>query len=386
MPSPYASPFRPPYRSVTSAASAIADAVTTGGFRAGWSVVRRMPERTAYNLFDAAAEMVHYRDGRDVQQLRRNYARVRPELSRSALEVLVLQGVQSYLRYWCEAFRLPELSHGQIRERMRLDNDAQVRAILADGRPWIGFLGHLGNWDLAGAWSEIALAHVVTVAERLKPEEVFEEFLRFREGLGMRILPLTGGGNVFGELRSVLAEGRPLLMPLLADRDLTRHGVRVQLCGHEASVAVGPAALAVATGAPLFPVSVHYEPAPELRGRWRTVATIHDEVVDPGVGTTRERVAAMSQGCADALGAAIREHTQDWHMMQKVFTADLDDRARDGASSRGASDRGASDGQDVDGGAFGRRPAGLREGPRGRSLRGPHLTTARDPRPPRTAT
>ena len=311
-------------RPFAAASSAVADAVTTGGFRAGWTLVRRLPERTAYSLFEAAADLLHHRDGKDVQRLRSNYARVRPELDAAALEELVLRGVRSYLRYWCDAFRLPELTHAQIGERMRLDNDAPVRAVLDDGRPWVGFLGHLGNWDMAGAWAELHLGHVVTVAERLKPEEVFEEFLRFREGLGMRILPLTGGGNVFGELRSILAERRPLLMPLLSDRDLTRHGVRVQLCGHEASVAVGPAALSIATGAPLFPVSVRYEPAPELRSGWRSVATIHDEVVDPGVGTTRERVAVMSQACADALSVAITAHTEDWHMMQRVFTADLD--------------------------------------------------------------
>ena len=63
------------------------------------------------------------------------------------------------------------------------------------------FLGHLGNWDLAGAWGTDDLAPVVTVAERLKPEEVYAEFLAFRESLGMPILPLTGGGDVFALLR-----------------------------------------------------------------------------------------------------------------------------------------------------------------------------------------
>ena len=32
----------------------------------------------------------------------------------------------------------------------------------------------------------------------------------------------------------------------------------------------------------------------------------------------------MTQACADVLGAAIREHTQDWHMLQRVFVDDLD--------------------------------------------------------------
>ena len=40
----------------------------------------------------------------------------------------------------------------------------------------------------------------------------------------------------------------------------------------------------------------------------------------------RADVQAAVQACADALGGAIREHTQDWHMMQRVFVRDLDAR------------------------------------------------------------
>ncbi len=47
-------------------------------------------------------------------------------------------------------------------------------------------------------------------------------------------------------------------------------------------------------------------------------------MTDPGSGTTRERATAMTQACADTLGAAVREHTADWHMLQRVFLDDLD--------------------------------------------------------------
>ena len=32
-----------------------------------------------------------------------------------------------------------------------------------------------------------------TVAERLKPESLYERFVAYRESLGMEVLPLTGG-------------------------------------------------------------------------------------------------------------------------------------------------------------------------------------------------
>jgi lauroyl/myristoyl acyltransferase len=31
----------------------------------------------------------------------------------------------------------------------------------------------------------------------------------------------------------------------------------------------------------------------------------------------------MTQACADALADGIRTHPQDWHMLQRVFVADL---------------------------------------------------------------
>jgi KDO2-lipid IV(A) lauroyltransferase len=198
--------------------------------------------------------------------------------------------------------------------------DEPLRALLESGRSAVVFLGHMGNWDLGGAWSTTQLAPVTTVAERLKPEELFDEFVAFRERLGMRIIPLTGGSDVFRELISACRSGA--LVALLADRDLTHGGIEVDLCGQRARMAVGPAALAVNTGAALYPCIIHYEPQPDGRG-WRSVLTFHDAVAQPADGTSREKIQEMTQACADVLAEAIRLHTQDWHMMQRVFTRDL---------------------------------------------------------------
>lgn len=297
--------------------SPVGDLVAVSGFRLGWRAVRWLPPRAAYALFDRIADVSVRRGGRGLDRLRSNYAKVRPELDQQALDALVRAGMRSYLRYYCDAFRLPDLSPEQVRESVRVEGDAPVRAELAQGRPVVCFLGHLGNWDLAGAWGARELGPVVTVAERLKPEAVFAEFLAFRESLGMTILPLTGGGDVFAQLRGHLS--KPVLMPLLADRDLTARGVQVDLCGHRAAMAPGPAALSLATGAALFPVSIRYEPVPGSTWRQRIVIRFHERVEVPAEGTTRVKATAMTQTCADALGSAIRQHTESWHMLQRVF-------------------------------------------------------------------
>lgn len=286
-------------------------------YRAAWRLTCRLPERAAYGAFDRVARVLFRRDGRSVQQLRANYAKVRPELSPHQLDVLVAQGVSSYLRYWCDAFRLPRETPQTLADRIRLTgHDAEARAIVERGEPLILFLGHLGNWDHCGAWATDHFAPVTTVAERLKPESVFDAFVEFRESLGMQILPLTGGDHVYSQLREAISQGG--FVPLLADRDLTRSGVEVQLCGQPSRAAAGPARLALDTGAALFPLAVTYEPIPG-RAAQRVVARFGARVQPPDEGSDEERIRAMTQECVDALGETISDRTQDWHMMQRVF-------------------------------------------------------------------
>jgi phosphatidylinositol dimannoside acyltransferase len=301
--------------------SRLADRLALAGYRTGWSLVRRMPERLAYGVFDVIADLAWRRRGKGVERLRSNYATVRPELTPAELDALVRAGMRSYLRYWCDSFRLPDYSVDDLIHGVRAVGLDPVRAHLESGRSVVAFVGHLGNWDIAGAWSTTQLAPITTVAERLKPEELFDEFLAFREGLGMRIIPLTGGSSdVFRELTKACRSGA--LVPLLADRDLTNGGIEVDFCGQRARMAVGPAALALNTGASLHPATIHYERQPKGPG-WRTVVTFHDAVAPPAQGASREKIQVMTQACADVLAHAVREHTHDWHMMQRVFTKDL---------------------------------------------------------------
>lgn len=301
--------------------SRTADRAKLHGYRLGWRAVRLMPRGAAYRLFEQLADQVHRRGGRSVQRMRANYATVRPELDEAALDALTREGVRSYFRYWCDAFRLSTLSQQDIADSVRAVNDDRIRQAVDDGGGWVGFLGHLGNWDLVGAWATHELAPVTTIAERLKPEELFDEFVRYREQLGMTILPLTGAGS-FRELVRTVKHGG--LVPLLADRDLTDRGVPVRFCGHPARMAAGPAALALATGAPLQAVSVHYEPHPDRPpgpASYRVVLTF-SAVLQAAPGPRAAQIADLTQQCADFLGAMVREHTADWHMMQRVFADD----------------------------------------------------------------
>lgn len=310
-----------------------ADAVTVWAFATGWQVVRRLPERSAYAVFARAADAMHRRNGSGVRQLRRNLRRVCPDADDDALEALVGRSLRSYMRYWCEMFRLPSWSDERIRATFVLDRRHLMDAAMAAGTGAIMVVNHAGNWDQAAAWGCLRYGGLTTVAERLRPEGLYERFVAYRAVRGMEILP-TGAPDVVRTLARRLGEGR--LVPLMGDRDISRNGVTVDLMGSPASFPAGPALLALLTDAPLYPVTLWYDEG-TARGR------VHDRVAVPTTGSRQEKVTAITQGVADAFSVGIREHPEDWHMMQPVWLADLDPgRGASSGASSGAATEGAA--------------------------------------------
>jgi len=310
-------------RGLAALRGAVTDTGVVLGYRAGFSAIRALPAPAAYRLFDTIADVATRKRGKGVRRLRANYARVRPELDDAALDRLVREGMRSYMRYYCDAFRLPDRTPLELRTATRATGDGPIREALDAGRATVVFVCHMGNWDTAAAWSTTHLAPVTTVAERLEPEAVFREFFDFRESLGMTILPLTGGDDPFTGLKQAVARGD--FVALLADRDLTRNGLKVDFCGHRARMAKGPAVLALMTRAPLFAAAIHYEDSSKVPGSGKgIVIEFSSEIAVPEAGSTRDKVAAMTQSCADFIGEAVTAHTADWHMLQRVFADDLE--------------------------------------------------------------
>jgi phosphatidylinositol dimannoside acyltransferase len=285
-----------------------------------WAAVRRLPAAWARLLFMLIADVLWWRHGPGVQRLEANLRRVTgASVPARELRRLSRAGMRSYLRYWLEVFRLPVIPRERIMDGMHINADQEEVAFahLAAGRGVIFALPHMGNYEQAGAYIVMAGAGTLTtVAERLGSSAMYERFLAFRESLGMEVLPHAGGaGGPFRVLAERLGQGH--LVCLVCDRDLTATGVEVQFFGEPARMAAGPAALAVQTGAALMPVTLWFQ------GRdWG--ARIYPEVPMPSAGTEREKIACMSQQMAAAFEEGIAEHPADWHMLQRVFVADLD--------------------------------------------------------------
>lgn len=290
----------------------LAERLAEVGYAAGWRLVRALPYPVARRVFQSAADAVYARRGPGVRRLEANLRQVLgPTVSDAELDRVVRAGVRSYARYWLEVFTLPGRDREAIRRGFRLVNEELLAEAVAAGRGVVVALPHAGNWDAAGAWVVANGWRLTTVAERLRPESLYERFVAFRQGLGMRIIPLRGGQRPpLAELEEALRDGH--VVALLADRDLTTRGIDVEFFGGRTRMPGGPALLALRTGAPLFTVTMWYGPDAAY-GR------LHGPLPLPAEGPTDQRVRELTQRIADQLAAGIAEHPSDWHMLQRVW-------------------------------------------------------------------
>lgn len=302
-------------RAARLAGGARSRAVDTA-YAAGWQLVRTLPEPLAASLFRHGADLGTRRDGPGVRQLRANLRRVVgagwPDAD---LDELVRAGLRSYSRYWMETFRLPSMDRAALLGRVETEGADHLDAAHAAGRGTIIALPHSGNWDVAGLWLVDHGLRFTTVAERLSPESLFDRFVAYREGLGMEIVPLRGGARAPVEVLSERLRAGGVVC-LLGDRDLSAAGVPVSFFGEPARMPPGPALLAATTGAALLPVALWF--TEHGWGQW----------IGPPIELTgarlRDRVVAATQALADAFAERIARHPADWHMLQKLWSADLD--------------------------------------------------------------
>jgi phosphatidylinositol dimannoside acyltransferase len=294
------------------------------GFAAGWSVLKSAPAGLSERAFRRVADVATVRNGTGTRQLRKNLRRVvGPGVSELQLDQLVGAAMRSYARYWLETFRLPKMDLRSVAARTDANMTGQdtLQAAIDAGRGVVLALPHSGNWDVAGVWLVDQHGPFTTVAERLKPDSLFDRFVAFRQGLGMEVIALTGGQRAPVEVLSErLRAGR--VVCLMADRDLSHNGIEVRFFGEPTRMPGGPALLAATTGAALLPVHCWYE-----LDSWGMHV---GRAIEFPNAHLRDNVTAGTQALADVFAGNIAERPADWHMLQRFWLADLPPRARPG--------------------------------------------------------
>lgn len=291
----------------------------------------RLPERPLIALADLAGDIAYRRQPERAAQARRNLGRVVSWLDQEglggdmarqaatdprALERLVRAAFRHHARYYLEVARTPGMTPAYVRERLLIETPEVVEGALADRRPIIIIGLHFGAIELPALYLALRADSATAPMETIGDPPLQRWFVRTRGSVGIRIVGLREARR---ELVAALRRGEPV--GLVADRDLTGGGVPVRLFGAPAPLPLGPALLALESGAPVFVTAVRREGNGRYRGRLEALPT------PPAEGTRRERATAIVEASARAFERAIAVAPEQWWAVFFRIWPDLESNA-----------------------------------------------------------
>jgi phosphatidylinositol dimannoside acyltransferase len=315
----------------------------------------RLPEGPLVALAESAGDLWYRATPDRAAQARRNLRRVASALAERghgpadvraaasdplALERLVRRAYRHAARYYLEVARTPAIRPDQIDERMTVETPEVVaEAFAGDAVIFVGL--HFGSLELPGLLLASRVGGAVAPMETIDDADLQRWFVRTRGSMGIRIVGLREARR---ELLAALRSGTSV--GLVGDRDLTGGGVTTELFGAPAMLPLGPAMLAVESGARPYVVGVRRGRAGHYLGRLETVEV-------PATGSRRERVTGATAAMAAAFERIIEDAPEQWWAVFFPIWPDLEDAVRPGDAPGSATAGSATAGSATAGGVTG---------------------------------
>jgi KDO2-lipid IV(A) lauroyltransferase len=222
---------------------------------------------------------------------------------RRSLDLLVRDAFGHYVRGYLETATLQRYASEDRLARVRPDDPAQAEAAFAakGGRGLIIVGLHFGAIEIPGLWATKKLGRRITAPmETIADPDLQDYFERSRRQTGLNVIPAE---RAAAELRASLERGEAV--GLVADRPVGSAGTQVELFGAPARLPVGPAALAMESGASAWVIATRRTGSSQYRARI-------EEIAVPADGTRRQRMAAFLAAEARAFERAVADAPEQW--------------------------------------------------------------------------
>jgi KDO2-lipid IV(A) lauroyltransferase len=273
--------------------------------RLGVGLVGLLPARAARRLGEVAGLIWYVFGGDRKRMAHRHMQRVlgaKGDTRRRARQVF-----KSYGRYWAETLWVRPRRIPEVDATLEIIGLEHLRDAAHGGKGAIIALPHLGNWEPAALSGQRAGIEILAVAERLRNQRLTNWFTSLRNQFGITIV-LAGRGSMRG-IEEGIARGAAVC--LLCDRDLSGRGITTEFFGEETTLPVGPATLALRTGAPLLLGASYFTP------------TGHQLILQRlDLPADAKEVAQVTRLIARGLEQLIRKAPEQWHLLQPNWPSD----------------------------------------------------------------
>ena len=284
---------------------------TWRAFKVVQSIVERLPRRIAYAVAVAAARLAWWFSPLARPRLEYNLKVACPELAGDprALRELSWKNFRNHAKAYADLMLLPRTRIESLRPLLHVKGWEYLEEARRHGKGVLVVSCHMGSYEVCAAIWSATLAPVSFFAEELEPRALFEWYRDTRARLGISVLTLDHGG-----IRRVLQALRDQEMVITAvDRDITGTGYRMSFFGVPAPIPLGPAAIALRLGTPIFPVCVYRMPDDSYMAEGAPL------VFARATGDARSDQVATTELVLRRIEEFIRAHPDQWHVPHKIW-------------------------------------------------------------------
>ncbi len=295
-------------------------------YRAGEAVVRMLPHRAAYGLGTAlAGTMLTLRPGR-FSALRSNLRHVLPDADERTMRRVMRANVHNLARSWIDVMEMGFRGE-ELTARVHPKDTEYLLEPQKRGRGVVIVSLHLGSWELGlAAWNH-RFGQMAVLAEVLRPQPLFDRIVAARNRLGVQVIPIdvasmrTGdsdtarrlGASALRDVYRVLRANGMVAMAL--DRDLAGSGEPMPFFGAPVPIPIGVVEIAIRTGAAIVPIVL-------LREGDDVIGQCYPEVVHDAAAERGPEVRRVASELLRLLERVIREHPEQWHVLDELWPAD----------------------------------------------------------------
>jgi KDO2-lipid IV(A) lauroyltransferase len=280
-------------------------------FKVVQSLVEHLPRSWAYALAVLAARFAWLFSPLARPRLEFNLKVACPELANDpvALRRLSWLNFRNHAKAYADLMQLPSTRVEGMRSRLKVKGWEYLEEARGNGKGVLAVSCHMGSYEVVSAIWSATLAPVSFFAEEVEPRALFEWYRDTRARLGISVLTLDHGG-----IRKVLDALREQEMVITAiDRDVTGTGYLMPFFGRPAPIPLGPAAIALRLGTPLFPVCVYRLPDDTY------VAEGAPLVYAKSTGDNRADQVRATQELLQQIERFIRSHPEQWHVPHRIW-------------------------------------------------------------------
>lgn len=268
-------------------------------FTSWWA--RKLPLRTVWAIADACGAVIIRLFPSRRRLAEKNLAATFPELSEAERSRIFRDSVRNICRTMAEVFRLPALTPEDLRQLIKAPDLSPIREALEAGEGVLIVSAHYGNWEWLGARLSADLPVPFTVIARDAAHNLTSSLINAsRESHGMRVI----GRQETRRMLKALHSGE--MLGIVPDQHASQGGELLDFLGRPAWTFVGPATLAMRTGARVFPcfcVRTFGE---------GFVLEVQPEVKMVDTGDRAADLTENTRRVTAAIERAIRAHPEQW--------------------------------------------------------------------------